>query len=345
MRKVIHSGLSFFNHGELIKSIIRFIKVFLRKTDKIFTFTKIIHAYTMSIIYQTIYSPCVNFLLRNINKLLKNIFKYIKIPPSGIIKIRLNNNQVIKYKTNQTGFVGFCIFWNGIYNYEYTFIFEKIIDKISVFVDIGSNAGIYSLMAAKISENINVLAFDPTDSSSYYLNENIKLNHLQNKISPFQYAISDKNEILDFYEVKNRKYPYLKYNLGGSSSLVHQPGDFKKISVQAYSFDDFLKKHAMEDLAVDFVKIDAEGAEPNIIRGMRQTIEKNKPIIVSEILMNDTGCEMEDLLKAYGYMFFLHQGVRLVPVDRLEKNLSNDAVYNYFLVHPSKLHIIREFVG
>jgi FkbM family methyltransferase len=298
----------------------------------------------MTIIYKIIYSPYINFILRNTNKLLKNLFKNIKIPPSGIIKIRLNNNKVIKYKTNQSGFVGYCIFWNGIYQYEYTYIFERIIDRIRVFVDIGSNAGIYSLMAAKLSENIKVLAFDPTEASSYYLTENIRLNHLHDKILPFKYAISDKNEILNFYEVKNPKYPYLKYNLGGASSLVNMPDKFNMISVKAYTFDTFLKEHHLDEISVDLIKIDAEGAEPEIIRGMKNTIEKFNPIIVSEILMNDTGKEIEELLRESGYKFFLHKGLHLYQVDRIEENTSDESIYNYFLVHPSKLHIIEEFV-
>jgi FkbM family methyltransferase len=299
----------------------------------------------MKLIYWIIYSPLINFFLRSINKFLKNISSGIKIPPSGVINIKLNNNEIIKFKTNQTSFVGFRIYWYGIYNYEYTYIFEQIIKNIKVFIDIGANSGLYSLIAAKKSNNIKILAFDPTNAAHYYLNENIRINNFADKITSFKYAISDKTEILDFYEVRNKKYPNLKYNLGGSSSLINHPQLYNKISVQAFSFDNFLAEHSYTDLAIDFIKIDAEGAEPSIIRGMRSTIEKYKPIVVCEILLNDVDEEIEKIFMEFGYEFFLNKSRDLIPVKRIQKNISDDEIYNYFLVHPSKLYVVQEFIS
>jgi hypothetical protein len=156
--------------------------------------------------------------------------------------------------------------------------------------------------------------------------------------------MSDKTETLDFFEVKNRKYPYLKYNLGGSSSLINHPKLFNQISVQAYSFDNFLAENPEHNFEIDFIKIDAEGAEPNIIRGMKATIEKYKPIIVCEILMDNVGCEIEKQFSDLGYLFFLNRGKDLIPVKQILKNESDDEIFNYFLVHPSKLTMVQEFI-
>ncbi len=298
----------------------------------------------MKLIYQIIYSPAINYILRNINKLLKNIFPGIKLPPSGIIKIGLGNNETIRFKTNQTDFVAFCVYWNGLYNYEYTWLFEKIAKNLKGFIDIGSNGGLYSLIAAKKSDEIKILAFDPTSAANHFFNENVRLNNFSDKIKFFNYAISDKNETLDFFEVKNRKYPYLKYNLGGSSSLINHPKLFNRISVQTYSCDNFLAENPKHNFEIDFIKIDAEGAEPNIIRGMKATIEKYKPIIVCEILLDNVGDEIEKLFSDFGYRFFLNRGKDLIPVKQILKNESDDEIYNYFLVHPSKLDIVEEFI-
>ncbi len=298
----------------------------------------------ISIIYRIIYSPFINYILRNINRLLKNIFPGIKLPPSGIMKIKLSGGETIRLKTNQTDFVAFWVYWKGLYTYEYTSIFEKIIGKVNGFVDIGSNGGLYSLIAAKKSKNIKILAFDPSNAANYFVNENIRINGFSDKIRFFKIAMSDKTETLDFFEVKNRKYPYLKYNLGGSSSLINHPKLFNKISVQAYSFDNFLAENPKYNFEIDFIKIDAEGAEPNIIRGMKATIEKYKPIIVCEILMDNVGGEIEKLFSDLGYLFFLNRGKDLIPVKQILKNESDDEIYNYFLVHPSKLHLVQEFI-
>ena len=298
----------------------------------------------MKLIYQIIYSPAINYILRNINKLVSGLVPKIKLPPAGIIKIKLSGGETIKLKTNQTDFVAFWVYWKGLYTYEYTSIFEKIISKVNGFVDIGSNGGLYSLIAAKKSENIKILAFDPSNAANYFVNENIRINGFSDKITFFKYAMSDKTETLNFFEVKNRKYPYLKYNLGGSSSLINHPKLFNQISVQAYSFDNFLAENPEYNFEIDFIKIDAEGAEPNIIKGMKATIEKYKPIIVCEILMDNVGGEIEKLFSDLGYQFFLNRGKDLVPVKQILKNNSDDEIYNYFLVHPSKMKIVEEFI-
>ena len=298
----------------------------------------------MKLIYQIIYSPAINYILRNINKLVSGLVPKIKLPPAGIMKIKLSDGETIKLKTNQTDFVAFWVYWKGLYTYEYTSIFEKIIGKVNGFIDIGSNGGLYSLIAAKKSENIKILAFDPSNAANYFVNENIRINGFSDKIRFFKIAMSDKTETLDFFEVKNRKYPYLKYNLGGSSSLINHPKLFNQISVQAYSFDSFLAENPEHNFEIDFIKIDAEGAEPNIIRGMKKTIEKYKPIIVCEILMDNVGGEIEKLFTDLGYRFFLNRGKDLIPVKQILKNESDDEIYNYFLVHPSKLRFVEEFI-
>jgi len=298
----------------------------------------------MKLIYQIIYSPAINYILRNINKLVSGFVPKIKLPPSGIIKIKLADGETIRFKTNQTDFVAFCVYWKGLYTYEYTSIFEKMAKNVKGFVDIGSNGGLYSLIAAKKSDEIRILAFDPSNAANYFVNENIRLNKFSDKIKFFKYAMSDKTETLDFFEVKNKKYPYLKYNLGGSSSLINHPKLFNRISVQAFSFDNFLAENPKHNFEIDLIKIDAEGAEPNIIRGMTATIEKYKPIIICEILLDNVGGEIEKLFSDLGYLFFLNRGKDLIPVKQILKNESDDEIYNYFLVHPSKLDIVDEFI-
>ena len=74
---------------------------------------------------------------------------------------------------------------------------------------------------------------------------------------------------------------------------------------------------------------------------MKATIEKYKPIIACEILLDNVGDEIEKLFSVLGYRFFLNRGKDLIPVKQILKNESNDAIYNYFLVHPSKLQLVE----
>lgn len=297
-----------------------------------------------SLLYRIIYSPAVNFLLRKPNKCLRKVFPSVKIPPSGVIKLKLANQSTLRFKTNQTDYVGFCLFWNGLYSYEYVSLFEKIISKCRGFADIGSNGGLYSLIAAKSSENINVIAFDPTPAAYHFLSKNIQLNNLSARITPFRFAMSDQSATIDFFEVKNKKYPYLEFNLGGASSMVNRPPDYKRIAVQSYSLDEFLVQFHLENLPVDFIKIDAEGAEPLIIKGMTGTIKKYLPVIVCEILPGEPGKNLETLFSSMNYGFYMHHGNGLLPVEKLADE-ETSGVRNCFFVHPSRYHLIEEFVN
>lgn len=297
-----------------------------------------------NLFYRIIYFPPVNFLLRNINKAFRRMVPDIKLPPSGTMRLRLNDRIKFRFHTNQSDFVGFCLFWTGVAAYEYVPLFGKIIVKCRSFVDIGANGGLYSILAARLSEDIRVLAFDPTRAASFYLNKNIRLNHLASKVTAYPFALSDQTGKTDFFEVKNKKYPFLKYNLGGSSSMVNYPADYERLTVQAFSFDDFVNQYALEELPIDFVKVDAEGAEPLIISGMSSTIRKYHPIVVCEILPDESGKRLEEIFKEQGYSFYTHEKEQLVPAKTLV-DPDNKEVRNCFFVHPSRLSLIGEFIG
>ena len=75
---------------------------------------------------------------------------------------------------------------------------SRYLKKDEHFIDVGSNVGIYTLLAASIVGNNGlVYSFEPDYISNKRLLENIKLNKLKN-VKVFQYAISNKNSKLFF---------------------------------------------------------------------------------------------------------------------------------------------------
>lgn len=297
----------------------------------------------MTIIYRIIYNPGINLIIRSLNKLFSFAFPKIKIPPAGKITLKLNNGDQIKFCTNQTDPVGQKIFWNGIYGYEYIDIFEDIISKCNSFVDIGSNAGLYSMVAAKKSDNMQVIAFDPTNASTHYFRKNIAANNFENKIQFFQMAISDVKGMISFYEVRNKKYPFLKHNLGGAASAVNKPKEYEEVKVPSTPLLEFLEENKLDKLAIDFVKIDAEGVEPQIIKGMDQVIKQHNPIIVCEILFGQIEKDLEDVFAQYKYRYFFHTGKKLKEVETIARE-TDDEVRNCFFVPDSKMHLIQDHI-
>jgi FkbM family methyltransferase len=136
----------------------------------------------------------------------------------------------------------------------------------SVCIDIGAHFGLYSIVFAKYY-NCNVYSFEPTDSSSEILAKNIKYNKIGDRVRVINKAVSSKNGKL-FFNVQD--------TLGSvANSLVdyhHSDENKTKYEVDVVSIDSFFK-----DIPYGFIKIDAEGAEYDVLMGAKETIRKNKP--------------------------------------------------------------------
>ena len=297
----------------------------------------------MQLLYRIVYSSGVNYLVRNINKMLYPVLPIIRMPPSGKLTLSLKSGKKLKFYTNQTDHVSFIVFWNGLYKYEYVEMFEDIIGKCRGFLDIGVNGGLYSLVAASTSEDIQILAFDPTEAASFYFKKNIAANGFEKSIDFRQMAMSDKDGEATFFNVRYPKYKYLEHNLGGSSSFVVQPKEFTELKVELTSVDQFIA-NKRPDFKVDFVKIDAEGAEPMILFGMKKTILKDQPIVVCEVLHDEVLKDMESELKAHEYAFYFHLKDGLKQVDSLKRKDEFDDVRNCFFVPKSRKHLIEKWV-
>jgi len=94
-----------------------------------------------------------------------------------------------------------------------------------------------------------------------------------------------------------------------------------RLTVQALSFDEYVKTN---DVKPNFVKIDAESAEYEILCGMKDTIKKYRPIITLEV--GDFGIngvrgsnESVEFLKKMDYEAFEYRNHRIVKHDLKEE--------------------------
>lgn len=126
------------------------------------------------------------------------------------------------------------------------------IKQNDIVVDIGAHAGIFTILASYYAKDGKVYAFEPMKENYELLKENIKLNYAKN-IEPINKAVSAKSGKLKFYvsQTKNK----------GQNSLYKLSDTQKQISVGKISFKDFIKKIPR----IDFLKIDCEGAEYEIL--------------------------------------------------------------------------------
>ncbi len=295
------------------------------------------------IIYKTIYNQTINFVLRNINKALYPMLpKKIKIPPSGLLTIKNEIGKRLRIQTNQTSYLTQLLFWEGYQNFEYTKIFLSLIKKVNVFYDIGSNIGYYALLAEMENPDIQVVAFEPASGPLYFLKKNVSINNFNN-IKVEDIALSEKNGSITFYEIKNKKYTYLEHNLAGEgnagSKTLHR--NFVPIEVKTKTFNHYVSDENQEN--IDLVKIDTEGTEHLILQNADVILGEMKPIFICETLFNTIESQLEFIFAKYNYEFYNHTDTGLKKVSSIIRDKDN-GVRNCFFVHPSKSHLIKQFV-
>jgi len=138
--------------------------------------------------------------------------------------------------------------------------------------DIGANIGYVSLsLAKKVGPSGHVIAFEPVPANIKAFRQNIEINHLTS-VQLIEAAVSD-----EAVETLIR----IAGNLSMASLVWHRNDpSATEISVRTVSIDELTKAGDLPRPA--FVKIDVEGAEAAVLKGMRHTIASVRPVVFME---------------------------------------------------------------
>ena len=162
----------------------------------------------------------------------------------------------------------------------------------------------YSILGAKVNDKLNVEAFEPSIGSMVYLSENVKINNFDSRINVNVLALSDHKGKIDFYEIRNNKYPTI-YNLSGEHNIGTKPHlKSLKTKIDSDTLDHFVEQKKIEKL--DLIKVDTEGCEHLILRKASKTIKKFRPIIICELLYDRIEKEIEEIMLTHNYEFYNH---------------------------------------
>jgi len=143
----------------------------------------------------------------------------------------------------------------------------------TVFWDIGANVGIYSIYAG-LNPNLNIFAFEPASNNFNLINQNIKINKMDENISALSVAFSDQTQFGTFY-MSDLETGSAHHSFG---EPVNQFGgklnyQFKQ-SMISYSIDDFLSTFDIP--FPNYIKIDVDGIEHKIILGAQKSLSDNR---------------------------------------------------------------------
>jgi FkbM family methyltransferase len=148
-------------------------------------------------------------------------------------------------------------------------LFREAVGDGTVVLDIGAHLGLYSLIAAsRCGRSGVVYAFEPDPRTFPLLVENVRRNGFEDRITPVQSAVSEHcGEELLFLDDSNLAV----------TGLVATGASDAAVRASCVTVDEFLPV----DQRVDVVKIDVEGAELRVLRGMARTVASASPSLTA----------------------------------------------------------------
>jgi FkbM family methyltransferase len=161
------------------------------------------------------------------------------------------------------------------------------------FCDIGANVGLVSLLVADKVEH--AILFEPSPTPAQRAKNNISINDLKFEVFPL--ALSDAIGTIEFE------------NLSGASPCNRTIDGFTTsaptIKVERTTFDNFVIKHNVPTNSIRVVKIDVEGHENSVLRGMVGFLKNQRPkLVMFEYLQRTSIVQTLDIFKQVDYMVF-----------------------------------------
>lgn len=208
----------------------------------------------------------------------RQFFRKVRIaltPRSSLLRTKLQNGAVIE-GYNRPGYGG-----RGAYVYGDSLepelnCLQHFLGAGQVFVDVGANVGVFTMKAAReVGNDGLVIAIEPFIETALRLSRNAEANAYTN--------VRVRNFCIG--RVTQQAHLYLNKGKPNSFSLISR-GNAESISVLSVSLDDLCRWENLERL--DYLKIDAEGAEAAVLEGGQEAINRFRPIIQVEVTISNS---------------------------------------------------------
>ncbi|MBV7528997.1 FkbM family methyltransferase [Chitinophaga sp. sic0106] len=235
------------------------------------------------------------------------------------------------------------IYKHGYFDKEVCYYLLRVLAPGDVFVDIGAHFGFFSLMANNlVKDSGTVVSIDPTPSTFQLLSSNL------NKFAPFKNfklfnnAAFEREEELNFYDFGVKKSAF--NSLFGSRLEKMDEEELRRhqIRVKALPVDNVIADLGLSKITL--IKIDAESAEMNVLKGLEKTILEFKPMMILEIGDTDVADAVAtrtiiDFLIRFNYVPVELNEQENLQIHEIRNNYSLDQLtcYNLLFVHKDKV--------
>jgi len=190
-------------------------------------------------------------------------------------------------------------------------LFRDCLKEGDSAIDVGANIGSHTIAFSQIvGKSGMVLAFEPERINFNTLCGNVAINNIRN-IYCFQNAVGSKLGTIPVPELNIEKTENF-----GSLSLTKDYSTAHHYTVPMTTLDSFGLSR------VNFIKVDVEGMEIDVISGSLNTIDRCKPILYLENDRIENAMELINLVNSLGYIVYSHNPSLFNP-DNFAKEKEN----------------------
>ncbi|NHI94804.1 MAG: FkbM family methyltransferase [Candidatus Lokiarchaeota archaeon] len=211
-------------------------------------------------------------------------------------------------------------------------LLKRILPKLKVIFDIGANIGDWTKIALTIKKDLNIYCFEPSKAT---FNSLIKNNFPVN-VKCHNFGFSSRKSEEDLYifeECSGLNSLYIRYGLEDVWGLKPQ---VKKEKIMVDTLDNYCENFDIKE--IDFLKIDVEGHELEVLKGGRKIIEESRVKFIQfeyggtfidvRIFLKD----IFDLFKNKNYSFFKIHPKFVEPINKYSQKLENFNYQNWLIM-------------
>lgn len=195
-------------------------------------------------------------------------------------------------------------------------------------IDVGANIGhVTAICATCVGPTGVVHAFEPSKVTFHYITQ---VAHQLPQVKPWNYAVSESSGTVSF----------LDETLSDRSHITTSTASHNSYPIESVNLDEWGSINNIN--RVDFIKIDAEGYDLQVIKGAFELINRTKPLIEFEVI-DDNGKLIKDFLttacKDVNYK--IYRVMNIYPLNALSKAIATN---NYFAVPFCKISCLPDFL-
>ena len=248
------------------------------------------------------------------------LVRYCNLFHHGLVLRKIQGNKMY-LSVNDRGLSQELLF-HDIREPLQTNLLKQLVTPGMTVVDIGANLGYYVLIEASIiGETGKIYAIEPIPQNYEILKKNVRKNNYENIVETYFIAVSDTCGVSKIAMTKESNFSTMFLNKREMSEWMEKQVEIsteKILDIETVTLDTFL----IDKPPVDFIRMDVEGYEAKIIKGMSNTLKNSKKglklfiefhpgifreprVIVAEIIQDliNSGLEIKYIVNTEGSAF------------------------------------------